>query len=720
MTLHRDVIDAILDGRHFDPHSFLGAHLESGKVIFRVIQPFALSVVVIGNDFRVPMVHLHRGVWEGSLSTTHIPDYRVETVYGDDTLVRDDPFRHLPTVGELDLHLIAEGRHEQLTNALGARVITMNSELGSVSGTAFTVWAPNAKGIQVVGDFNHWDGTAHPMRSLGASGVWEVFIPEVRHGDTYKFRIMTVNDYQIDKADPMAQHSEVPPSTASIVWDTQYEWNDAAWLKGRNQKDWKSEPISVYEVHFGSWRQGMSYSQAAFELRDYVLLHGFTHVEFLPLAQHPYAPSWGYQVTGYFAVASRYGNPDQLRYLIDVLHQAEIGVIMDWVPAHFPKDAWALARFDGTALYEHPNPQRGEHPDWGTLIFNYGRAEVKNFLVANALYWLEEFHIDGLRVDAVASMLYLDYSREDGEWNANIFGGRENLEAVEFLKELNGVVHLRAPGALTMAEESTSWPGVTTGLEWGGLGFDFKWNMGWMHDSLEYIKHEPVHRKFHHNEMTFSLVYAWSERFMLPLSHDEVVHGKGSLIARMPGDRWQQLAGLRAYYGFMWGHPGKKLLFMGSEFAQSSEWNAGSSLDWWLTDFPEHRETAKFIQALNHTYTSNSALWQRDSEPAGFEWLVSDDADANVFAWVRHAHDGSMVACISNLSPVHRSDYNLALPAIGTWKEILNSDAFEYGGSGEGNLGQIIAEANPLNSRPASARINLGPLSTVWLAFELN
>ena len=714
MTIHSSVIDAIVDGKHFDPHSFLGAHLDAGRVIFRVIQPFALSVVVVGKDFRVPMVHLARGVWEGELKTENIPDYRVEARYGDDTILRDDPYRHLPTVGELDLHLIREGRHEQLTNALGARVLSFTSTLGDVKGAAFTVWAPNAKGIQVVGDFNHWDGTSHPMRSLGASGVWEIFIPDVGHGDTYKFRITTVNGYQIDKADPMARHSEVPPSTASIVWESTYKFNDAAWLEQRLHTDWRHAPLSVYEVHLGSWRQGLSFSQAAVELRDYVLKHGFTHVEFLPLAQHPYAPSWGYQVTGYFAVASRYGNPDELKYLVDVLHQAGIGVIMDWVPAHFPKDAWALARFDGTALYEHPDPQRGEHPDWGTFIFNYGRAEVKNFLVANALYWLEEFHIDGLRVDAVASMLYLDYSREDGQWQANVYGGRENLEAVEFLKELNGVVHLRAPGTLTMAEESTSWPGVTTGLEWGGLGFDFKWNMGWMHDSLEYIKHEPIHRKFHHNEMTFSLVYAWSERFILPLSHDEVVHGKGSLIARMPGDRWQQLAGLRAYLGFMWGHPGKKLLFMGSEFAQSNEWNAASSLDWWLADFPEHQAIARFIQILNLTYKNQPALFQRDIEPGGFEWLVSDDADANVFAWIRHGVDAPIVACISNLSPVHRPNYRLALPKAGTWKEILNSDALDYGGTGEGNLGRIIAESKPLHNRPASASINLGPLSTLW------
>jgi 1,4-alpha-glucan branching enzyme len=718
MMLNESVIDQILDGRHFDPHSILGAHLVDGVLTFRVIQPFAISVVVLVDNTRIPLQHVYRGVWQGSVEAPSIPDYKIEALYKDTTVLREDSYRFLPTVGELDLHLIREGRHEQLTNALGARVVTLQTNSDDVKGTAFSVWAPNAQGIQVVGDFNHWDGTSHPMRSLGASGVWELFIPEIAQGAAYKYRITTAHGYQIDKADPMARHSEVPPSTASIVWDSTYTWNDSAWIKARGNKDWRIEPMSVYEVHFGSWRQGLNYQQAAIELRDYVLQHGFTHVEFLPLAQHPYAPSWGYQVTGYFAVASRFGNPDELKYLIDQLHQAGIGVIMDWVPAHFPKDAWALARFDGTALYEHPNPQLGEHSDWGTLIFNYGRAEVKNFLVANALYWLEEFHIDGLRVDAVASMLYLDYSREDGAWQPNIYGGRENLDAVEFLKELNGVIHLRAPGTLTMAEESTSWPGVTTGLDSGGLGFDFKWNMGWMHDSLEYMKHEPIHRKFHHNQMTFSLVYAWSERFILPLSHDEVVHGKGSLIARMPGNRFEQLAGLRAYLGFMWGHPGKKLLFMGSEFAQGAEWNAASSLDWWLTDFKEHQQMALFVSILNKTYTSHPALFMRDHEPGGFEWLVSDDADANVFAWLRESDDGEVIACISNLSPVHRNDYTLPLPHAGIWKEILNSDALEYGGTGEGNLGQVVAEAKPLHGRAAQAQINLGPLSTVWFSYQ--
>ncbi len=708
-------LERIVDGRHHDPHGILGAHLNNGHAVFRVIKPFAISVVIIGEDFRLPLTHEHRGVWVGALESDTIPDYRVESRYGDDVYLNDDPYRFLPNIGELDLHLVREGRHEQLTNALGAQVMRFPSVLGDVEGTRFTVWAPNAQGIQVVGDFNHWDGSTHPMRSLGESGVWELFVPGVGHGWNYKFRITDHNGYQSDKADPMARHSEVPPSTASIVWDSAHDWADAEWMDSRAEKDFRFGPMSVYEVHLGSWRAGLGFRDVAPQLRDYVLEHGFTHVEFMPLAQHPYSPSWGYQVTGYYAVASRLGNPDDLKFLIDTLHQAGIGVIMDWVPAHFPKDSWALARFDGTPLYEHADPRLGEHPDWGTYIFNFGRPEVKNFLVANAVYWLQEFHVDALRVDAVASMLYLDYSRKAGEWLPNRYGGRENLEAVEFLKEMNGVVHLRVPGALTMAEESTSWPGVTTGTEWGGLGFDFKWNMGWMNDSLEYVKHEPIHRKYHHNEMTFSLVYAWSERFILPISHDEVVHGKGSLIDRMPGDRWQKLAGLRTYLGFMWAHPGKQLLFMGTEFAQSAEWNSENSLDWWLTDFDEHRGIRNCVKQLNRVYTVTEALWQRDHEPAGFEWLISDDADNNVFAWLRWGHDGKVIACITNFSPVPRDSHHIPLPFAGVWKEVLNTDSAEYGGSGMGNLGEVTAHDVPLHGRPASANVVVPPLATVWL-----
>jgi 1,4-alpha-glucan branching enzyme len=707
-------IERIVEGRHHDPHSILGAHLNAGHVVFRVIKPFAISVVVVGDNFRLPLTHEHRGVWVGAFEADQIPDYRIESRYDDTILTQDDPFRFLPTLGELDIHLIGEGRHEQLANVLGARVLAFESTLGSVSGTSFAVWAPNAQGVQVVGDFNHWDGTAHPMRSLGSSGIWEIFITGVGHGNNYKFRVTDQHGYQSDKADPLARHSEIPPSTASIVWTSDHQWQDAEWIETRSTTDARIGPMSVYEVHLGSWRLGLSYRDVAVQLRDYVLEHGFTHVEFMPLAQHPYTPSWGYQVTGYYAVASKMGNPDDLKYLIDVLHQAGIGVIMDWVPAHFPKDAWALARFDGTALYEHPDPRLGEHPDWGTYIFNFGRSEVRNFLVANAVFWIEEFHVDALRVDAVASMLYLDYSREDGQWAPNIYGGRENLEAVEFLKEMNAVVHARVPGALTMAEESTSWPGVTNGTEWGGLGFDFKWNMGWMHDSLEYVQHEPIHRKYHHNEMTFSLVYAWSERFILPLSHDEVVHGKGSLIARMPGDRWQQLAGLRTYYGFMWAHPGKQLIFMGCEFAQSSEWKSENSLDWWLTDFDEHRGIRNCVKALNNVYRDTPALWQKDHEPAGFEWLVSDDADNNVFAWLRWGEDGQVMACVSNFSPVPREAHRLPLPIVGEWKEIFNSDAADFGGSGLGNIGSITAEPIALHGRPASANVVIPPLATVW------
>jgi len=707
-------LEAIVEGRHHNPHSILGAHLHDKDVVFRIIKPFAISVVVIGENFRLPLVHEHRGVWVGSLENEQVPDYRVESRYGEDTFVNDDGYRFLPTLGELDLHLIGEGRHEQLADALGAHVKSYPSILGDVTGTAFSVWAPNAQGVQVVGNFNSWDGATHPMRSLGSTGIWEVFIPEIGHGTNYKFRITDQHGYQSDKADPLARHSEVPPSTASVVWDSEYAWNDASWLKTRSETDPRFGPMSVYEIHLGSWRQGLGFHDVAVQLVDYVLEHEFTHVEFMPLAQHPYSPSWGYQVTGYYAVASRFGNPDELKYLIDELHRANIGVIMDWVPAHFPKDSWALARFDGTPLYEHSDPRLGEHPDWGTYIFNFGRPEVRNFLVANAVFWLEEFHVDALRVDAVASMLYLDYSREDGEWAPNVYGGRENLEAVAFLKEMNSVVHGRVPGAITLAEESTSWPGVTTGTEWGGLGFDLKWNMGWMHDSLEYVQHEPIHRKFHHNEMSFSLVYAWSERFILPLSHDEVVHGKGSLISRMPGDRWQQLAGLRTYYGFMWAHPGKQLLFMGCEFAQSGEWKSENSLDWWLTDFDEHRGIRNSVKALNSVYRATPAMWERDHEPGGFEWLISDDADNNVFAWLRWGHDGRVIACVSNFSPVARATHRIPLPFAGVWREVLNTDATEFGGSGQGNLGAIIAENEPSHGRPASANVVVPPLATVW------
>lgn len=710
------IIDAIVDGNYHDPHSVLGPHPFEGAVTIRSLRPFALSVVAITSAGRFPMRHEHRGVWVAVVPHTEVPDYRLEVRYGGDPVPADDPYRFMPTLGELDMHLLQQGQHQELAKVLGAHTKHYPSPMGDVHGTAFAVWAPNAQGVQVVGNFNAWDGTAHPMRSLGSSGIWEIFIPFVTDGERYKFRITGKDGHKRDKADPVAQFSEIPPATASVVFTSDYEWADGDWMTARAARDPRNGPMSVYEVHVGSWRKGLSYRQLAEQLTEYVVEQGFTHVEFLPVAQHPYEPSWGYQVTGYYSPNSRFGDPDDLRFLIDTLHQAGIGVIVDWVPAHFPKDEWALARFDGQPLYEHADPRKGDHPDWGTYVFDFGRTEVRNFLVANAVYWLEEFHVDALRVDAVASMLYLDYSRKEGEWVPNQFGGRENIDAVDFLREMTSVVNARVPGAIAIAEESTSWPGVTNDVQWGGLGFGLKWNMGWMHDTLEYVKYDPIYKQYHHNEMTFSLVYAWSEKFMLPLSHDEVVHGKGSLIDRMPGDRWQQLAGLRAYYGFMWAHPGKQLLFMGSEFAQSNEWNSGNSLDWWLLQFGEHSGVQACVRELNRLYKDTPALWSRDNEPAGFEWLDSDDAQHNTFAWLRWGHDGEVVVSITNFSPVPLLDHRIALPFAGEWREVLNTDAEVYGGSGLGNGGSVITEDVPHYGRPASAKLVVPPMATVWLA----
>jgi len=546
--------------------------------------------------------------------------------------------------------------------------------------------------------------------------MWELFVPDVHAGTRYKYQILGKDGVWRAKADPVAFTAEVPPATASIVFESDYTWNDDAWMTARAAADPHTGPMSIYEIHLGSWRPGLSYRELAEQLVDYITDTGFTHVELLPVSEHPYGPSWGYQVSGYFAPTSRFGNPDDFRYLVDALHQAGIGVLIDWVPAHFPKDEWALARFDGTCLYEHPDPRRGEHPDWGTYVFDFGRREVRNFLVSNALFWLEEFHIDGLRVDAVASMLYLDYSREEGQWSPNQHGGRENLDAVQFLQEMNATVYKRVPGAVTIAEESTAWPGVTTPTYAGGLGFGFKWNMGWMHDSLDYVGRDPIHRKYHHNDMTFSLMYAFSERFILPLSHDEVVHGKGSLIARMPGDRWQALANLRAYLAFMWAHPGKKLLFMGAEFAQSDEWSSEWGLDWWLLQFAEHEGIWRTVCDLNRIYRDHPALWQRDHEPTGFEWIDAEDADSNTFSFLRWDSKGDCVAVIVNFSPVPRTEARIGLPWAGKWREILNTDASIYGGSGLGNLGEVLATEESWNGRPASAPIAIPPLGACYLA----
>ena len=710
-------LDRLVDGWHYNPHQVLGGHVGHRGVTFRVLRPGATAVTVVTPDTRLDLTHEHRGVWVGWLPLDDVPNYVVDVAYDGPVIPSDDPYRFLPTLGEVDLHLLGEGRHEQSWDVLGSHVRSFDTPFGPVQGTSFAVWAPSAQGVRVIGDFNWWDGTAHPMRSLGSSGIWELFIPGIGDGVTYKYQILGQDGVWREKADPYAVHTEVPPATGSVVYTTTYAWNDAEWLDQRSVTDPHRTAMSIYEVHLGSWRRGLSYLELAEQLVEYVADAGFTHVEFMPVAEHPYGPSWGYHVTSYFAPTSRFGSPDEFRYLVDRLHQAGIGVIVDWVPAHFATDEWALVRFDGTALYEHPDPRRGEHPDWGSYIFNYGRREVRNFLVANAVFWLEEFHIDGLRVDGVASMLYLDYSRKDGEWAPNEFGGRENLEAVAFLQEMNATVYKRVPGAVTIAEESTAWPGVTRPTFLGGLGFGFKWNMGWMHDTLDYIEHEPIHRQYHHNEMTFSMMYAYSERFILPISHDEVVHGKGSLVGKMPGDRWQQLANLRTYLGYMYGHPGKKLLIMGSEFAQSGEWNSEGSLDWWLADFPEHAGTLALMRRLNEVYRTIPALWQRDDEPGGFEWIDANDYMANVFSWLRWDENGSCVAVISNMSPVPHEHYRIGLPFVGRWTEVLNTDAAEYGGSGKGNMGVVHAVPEIHHGRPAAANIVVPPLATLYLHF---
>ncbi|MEY3650538.1 MAG: hypothetical protein RL370_1241 [Actinomycetota bacterium] len=609
------------------------------------------------------------------------------------------------TLGELDFHLISEGRHERLWEVLGAHV--KRDSDGSLLGTAFSVWAPNAQAVSLVGDHNFWDRNTHPMVRAGSTGIWEIFIPDVGANTCYKFAICTINGNWVDHADPMARATEHPPHTASVVTESNYSWSDTDWMKKRAQyQPWRS-PVSVYEVHAGSWRPGLSYLQMAEELVAYVKEQNFTHVEFLPITEHPYSPSWGYQVTSFFAPTSRFGSPDEFRYLVDALHQADIGVILDWVPAHFPKDEWALAKFDGTALYEHADPRLGEHPDWGTLIFNFGRNEVRNFLVASALYWLEEFHIDGLRVDAVASMLYLDYSRKEGEWLPNKFGGRENLEAVQLLQEATSTAYKHHPGIMMIAEESTG--GVTKDTSSGGLGFGFKWNMGWMHDTLEYLQHEPIHRMYHHNEITFSILYAWSENFMLPLSHDEVVHGKGSLVNKFPGDRWQKLATLRALYGFMWAHPGKKLLFMGQEFAQNDEWNQEAGLQWYLTEFAEHLGVQKVISDINSQYKRIPALWEKDISADGFQWIVGDDGAGNTLAFIRWSDKGAPLVAVTNFSPVPHEQYQLRLPVSGVWREVLNTDDMKYGGSGVTNQDFLVDVDTNLH-----ATVRIPPLATVW------
>jgi 1,4-alpha-glucan branching enzyme len=711
-----EALDRLASGDHHDPHSVLGAHIDGGAVTIRALRPDATTVAVAIGDQRTPMAHEHAGVWSAVIAADTVPDYRLIVDYGDGfEHHQDDPYRYLPTLGEMDLHLISEGRHEELWKVLGAHVRTYDSPNGAVTGTSFAVWAPGARSVRVTGDFNGWNSRAYPMRALGSSGVWELFVPGIGGGTKYKYDVHGSDGVWRQKADPMAAHTEHPPATASVVYASDYDWSDGDWCAQRSQTDWLRAPMSTYEVHLGSWRQGLSYKELAEQLVDYITETGFTHVELLPVMEHPFGGSWGYQVSSYYAPTSRFGSPDEFRYLVDRLHQAGIGVIVDWVPAHFPKDEFALAKFDGTALYEHADPRLGEHPEWGTLVFNFGRREVRNFLVANACYWLEEFHVDGLRVDAVASMLYLDYSRKAGEWVPNKFGGRENLEAVEFIKEMNATVYKRVPGVITIAEESTAWPSVSRPTYLGGLGFGFKWNMGWMHDTLDYMSRSPVHRQWHHHQMTFSLVYAFTENFVLPLSHDEVVHGKGSILGKMPGDRWQQLANLRSLYAFMWAHPGKQLLFMGSEFGQESEWSEVRSLDWWLLDLPDHHGVWQLIRDLNDVYKQHPALWTQDMDGAGFQWIDANDAEGNVLSFLRWGADGSCVAVVCNFAGVPHEGYRLGLPRGGEWREIVNTDADIYSGSGVGNMGAVHAVDEPWHGQQASATLRLPPLGVLWL-----
>ncbi|CAL8896693.1 1,4-alpha-glucan branching protein GlgB [Kocuria varians] len=715
-----DVLAAVAEGRYHDPHSVLGAHPNpDGSVTIRTLRRFATGVSVRTLDGTFPLEHEWGGIFTGVVPAHddgQIPDYRVEVTYaGQEAEEVDDPYRFAPTLGELDLHLIGEGRHETLWTVLGAHIRHYPSPLGDVSGVSFAVWAPTAQAVRVVGDFNGWDGSEHAMRSLGSSGVWELFVPGMQSGDTYKFRIRAADGAWRDKADPMAFGTEIPPSTASRVFDSEYEFQDSEWMQRRATTDPHNAPMSVYEMHIGSWRMGLGYVDLARELVEYLTWQGFTHVEFMPVAEHPFGGSWGYQVTGYYAPSSRFGSPDEFRYLVDQLHQAGIGVLVDWVPGHFPKDEWALAKFDGQPLYEHPDPRRGEHKDWGTLIFDYGRREVRNFLVANANYWLEEFHVDGLRVDAVASMLYLDYSRNDGEWEPNQYGGRENLEAIGFLQEANATAYRRNPGVVMIAEESTSFPGVTKPTSAGGLGFGIKWNMGWMHDSLEYMAEDPVNRHYHHNKATFSLVYAFSENFILPISHDEVVYGKGSLLRKMPGDRWQQLASVRAYLAYMWAHPGKQLIFMGTEYAQESEWSQEHGLDWWLSETPPHHGVQELVKSLNEVYRQTPALYARDNDPSGFEWIDANDAMRNTLSFTRWDDQGNPLVCIANFAGNTHENFRLGLPWAGEWEEVLNTDAEVFGGSGVGNLGRVTATEGAFNGAPASAELTVPPLAVLFL-----
>lgn len=717
-ALDTGAVQALADGVHPDAFSVLGPHRAGGERVVRTVQPYARDVYVLDrHDAEIGQLQRRHaaGVFEGSLpARVRRYRYRIVPHHGDEWVV-EDPYRFPSTLGDIDRHLLSEGAHGEIYRKLGSHVM----RLGGVDGTHFAVWAPNASRVSVVGNFNGWDGRCHPMRGHPGIGVWDIFIPGVGHGDGYKYELLDQRGRMLAlKSDPYAHYCEAPPGNASIVYRSQYRWRDGDWLRSARGAPGLNRPISIYEVHLGSWRRRddgevLSYRALAEELVEYTAEMGYTHIELLPVSEYPYDGSWGYQPIGMYAPTHRHGQPDDFRAFVDCCHQAGIGVIVDWVAAHFPKDVHGLARFDGTALYEHDDPRRGEHADWGTLIFNYGRSEVLNYLVGCARYWIEEFHIDGLRVDAVASMLYLDYSREEGQWLANEHGGRENLEAVEFLRRLNEAVH--ELGAESFAEESTAWPAVSRPTYDGGLGFTYKWNMGWMHDTLAYMSEEPIHRQFHHDKMTFGLVYAFNENFVLPLSHDEVVHGKRSILGRMPGDRWQRFANLRAYYGFQFAQPGKKLLFMGNEFGQVGEWNFAQSLDWHLLEEAEHAGVRLLVRDLNRLYASTPALHAIDFEGAGFQWVDWETRELSVFAWLRYDGRGGHALAVSNFTPVVRQDYRLGVPQVRSYRERINTDDAMYGGSGQGNPGLVESVPGEWQGQPASLRLTLPPLSTLIL-----
>ena len=726
IQLDPDVLRVLSRSEHHSPHDVLGVHpvIVDGEpgVVVRGFHPDAQGCDLIRGDEVISMQAQGSGVFVTFLSGQALPfDYRLRFAFSDGaSWERDDPYRFVPAIGETDLYLFNEGTHRNLWHALGARYI----EHQGVWGTAFAVWAPNAKRVSVVGEFNQWDGRLFPMRMVGGSGVWELFVPGVGNGAIYKYELKTQNGDLRIKTDPLARRMQSPPETASIVESSNFEWGDDAWLKKRAEHDIRRCPVSIYEVHLGSWmhvhnggRRSLSYREAAERLVEHVTALGFTHVELLPVSEHAFYPSWGYQVTGYYAPTARYGTPDDFRYFVDYLHRHDIGVIIDWVPAHFPRDDFSLRRFDGTALYEHEDSRLGEHPDWGTLIFNYGRAEVKSFLIANAIYWLKEFHVDGLRVDAVASMLYLDYSRAHGQWVPNKYGGRENLEAIDLIRGFNRAIAEEVPGAFSIAEESTAWGGVTNGIEHGGLGFAFKWNMGWMHDTLGYFQKEAVHRKYHQDQLTFAMLYENTERFINSISHDEVVHGKGSLIDKMPGDMWQKFANVRLLIAYQYTRPGKQLMFMGTELAQHSEWTVDESLDWHLAEDPQRKTLIQFISTLGRTYKATPALWQWDPDPSSFEWIDCSDRDNSVLSFVRR-NDDQLVLVVMNFTPVPRDNYRIGAPRAGKYHMLLCSDDSEFGGSGYVVPRDPATDPIGAHGRPNSLNVNLPPLAAlvfVWV-----